>query len=247
MVRSLREEREEEMDEEEAIMREMEMEAENGGEGGGPPKRPKILVRDSQSAGLTTTAMGIGTDFCDGGGERGEEKEMRLGADGQWSSEEDEGIDNGKREEEKRKKWKKKGQKRTTRKANIKPRTAKWVPEKEWVGGEEEDEEAGPEDRTVGETQPADENEGGEGESDVGSDAEYDDTSQAKQPPAKAKRGRPKSKATEEGDGKRAENKEKEKAKKPRKVNALAHANFRALKIKNKGSKGRGGRFGRRR
>ena len=238
MVRSLREEREKQMDEEEAIMREMELEAESGV---GPPKRPKILVRDSQSGGAAFATQA--------GGElegRREEREMRLGADGEWSSEDDDddGAE-GKREEEKRKKWKKKGQKRTTRKAKIKPGTGTWVPEKEWAGGEDEDEdgdgdagEEAQEGETVGETQPAGNDERGE------EDAEYDDAGQAKQPPAKAKRGRPNSKTAKEGDGKE---KDKATAKKPRKVNAAAHANFRALKIKNKGSKGRGGRFGRRR
>ena len=233
MVRTLREEREEQMDEEEAIMQEMEMGAEDRVR---PLKRPKILVRDSQSGvPALTSRTGIALEG------RGEERQMRLGADGEWLSEDDnddgEGAA-GEKEEEKRKKWKKKGQKRTTRKAKIKPRTGTWVPEREWVGGEDEDEdvdEEGQENDAAGETQPA--SDGGLGGEE---DAEYDDAGQAKRPPGKTKRGRPKSKAAKDGEG-------KAKDKKPRKVNAAAHANFRALKIKNKGSKGRGGRFGRRR
>jgi hypothetical protein len=154
---------EDRLDEELDLLREMEAE-ESGGLS--LPKKPVILVEDSQIL---------------------EASDLPLGADGEGpGSDEDELAQEA---ETTRRPWKKKGQKRTTRKANIAPSTAKRKPEPEWMDGESL-------------------------------------LCKATDPKAKAK-------------GNEAPRK---------KISATAHANFRALKIHNKNSKGKGGKFrGRRR
>ena len=271
MIRSVREEEDERLDEEAEIMRELEMEEEDEA----PPKRPKILVRDSQARIVRPSGeAGTGKEIAGGsaGNEGEKEKEMRLGADGEWDSEdEEEPVEDG---HDKNggdgRKWKKKGQKRTTRRAKMKPRTEKWVPEKEWTVDQVEDKNVEAEaekergDEVVGETQANDTIDGDHIIIDDGSDA-YENTAQSedeedddKQSRGTRKRGRPKSQATKipEKNSSKGKTKVKEKAeekekKNPRKVSATAHANFRALKIRNKNSRGRGGgrggRFGRRR
>ena len=95
MIQSLRRQEEEKLDEELEIMREMEMEA----AGISLPKKPKVpdtLVEDSQAP------MRLGADGYDGSGQ-----EDSRGTDAQQ-----EGLDqNGKP----RKLWKKRGQKRQTK------------------------------------------------------------------------------------------------------------------------------------
>ncbi|KAL8700303.1 MAG: hypothetical protein Q9201_005522 [Fulgogasparrea decipioides] len=178
--------------------------------------------------------------------------EMPLGPDGQRESESEdpeatkkEGTDrNGKP----LKIWKKKGQKRTTRRVTIKPNTAKWKPEPEWKGGKEVESEeevvaveqtqsvtgaqgAGPEDEAEG--LDTDERYANEGVSD--DDIPQDEVNVSAK--GGKQRGRPKKVRSEPP-----------KEKKRKAVSATAHANFRALKIKNKHSKAKGrGRFGRRR
>ncbi|KAL8739254.1 MAG: hypothetical protein Q9181_000145 [Wetmoreana brouardii] len=178
--------------------------------------------------------------------------DMPLGPDGQGESEgkdpeamKKEGMDrNGKP----LKIWKKKGQKRTTRRVTIKPNTAKWKPEPEWKGGKEveSDEEvvaveetqsvtgaqgAGPEDEVEG--LDTDEYHASEGVSD--DDIPQDEVNVSAK--AGKQRGRPKKVRSEPP-----------KERKRKAVSATAHANFRALKLKNKHSKAKGhGRFGRRR
>ena len=223
LVRGLREMEEENLDEDLEMLRELE--AEQNGESyilknkKLPP--PKILVEDSQAL-----EMPLGPD-------RGVETD---------TGDEDELEKEGKGKDGKPLKvWKKKGQKRTTRRVAMKPVTAKWKPELEWKGGEKINvaEEA-----AVGETQVA--NVGGNNE---GRDSEEvhmdddDDGELAYEEEEKEGVGR----ETRTGNGKE-KGKVEEAPKKKKMVAATAHANFRALKIRGKGSKGKGGgKFGRRR
>ncbi|MCJ1322878.1 DNA replication regulator sld2 [Xylographa vitiligo] len=143
--------------------------------------------------------------------------DMPLGPDrGGEGSGEEEGEGEG--EARAGRTWRKKGQKRSTRRVVMRPVVGRWVPEREWVGGVVEEEGQG--EGVVRETQGGD---GGElGVEEGGVDEENTGEKGQEEP-------------------------EEKKAKAPRKVSATAHANFRALKIRNKHSKGKkGGRFGRR-
>lgn len=228
LVKGLREMEDAKLDDEMEMLREM--------EGAGQEQKqsliknaPKVCVKDSQAP------------------------DMPLGPDGQGESEDDDvnalkadGMDrNGKP----LKIWKKKGQKRTTRRVKIRPNTAKWNPEPAWQGGREADSED--EVEAVEETQlvpdgqakaAADEIDGLQTDDEYVSEGLVDEDAPKSQRTTKGGRqkGRPKQSA---------ESKPlKEKEKKKKGVSATAHANFRALKIKNKQSKGKGrGRFGRRR
>ena len=183
LVKSLRKQEEEKLDEEMALMHELET-------GESAP-----VVKDSQVA------------------------ELPLGADGEHDLSEDEEARAGPK-----RLWKKKGQKRTTRRANIGVNRAKWKPETEWKAGDGSDVE------NVPDTQVADGQAGAIGSSKT-------DTQQKDKKNTKSTKGKPSTSATAP-DGK-----------KTRKINpnATSHANFRSLKIRNKNTKGRtGGRFGRR-
>ena len=178
----------------------------------------------------------------------GQAPEMPLGPDKAIESEE-EGIENmeGKtRDGRPLKVWKKKGQKRTTRAVKMRPITAKWKAEPAWKGvaESEEDEEAGVE--TVVETQVAERVIGGEeaAKSPV-SDDEYaahleadedmgSDTMETKI--AKWKRQKKDAKQAKEDD-----KKEGFAQKVKKKISATAHANFKALKLRSKNSKSKGG------
>ena len=116
LVRGLREMEEERLDDEMDLLREMEMEIDNPQRS--EPKEAKVFVFDSQVP------------------------DMPLGADGENESESevDEDALNKKsqgRDSRPFKTWKKKGQKRTTRRVCLKPSTAKWKPEPKWNGGKE--------------------------------------------------------------------------------------------------------------
>ena len=115
-----------------------------------------------------------------------------------------------------RKMWKKKGQKRTTRNVRIQPSTAKWKPEPEWKGGVESDSE--------------------------GQDAEQEDDAEFSLPPEKQEDEKPNSQSRNK-DAKRDKRKP---GRPPKMIAATANPNFRALKIKNKNSRAKRGRFGRR-
>ncbi|MCJ1384233.1 regulatory particle non-ATPase [Xylographa soralifera] len=212
LAKGLRAMEEEALDEELELLREMEggplggavASTNSNGDGGkAGEKRAKVLVQDSQ----------VG--------------DMPLGPDGagEGSSEEEGEGEAGVRDGRAVKKWKKKGQKRSTRRVVMRPTVGKWVPEREWVGGVVEEE------GVVSETQVGDggvvrETQGGDGGVPVSGQDKLDEG---------------------ERQGKGEEKSEEKKAKPPRKVSATAHANFRALKIRNKQSKGKkGGRFGRR-
>lgn len=212
LVRGLREMEDEELDEELDMLREMESES--------APRndldQPKVLVNDSQRP------------------------DMPLGPDGGLESDEDgvEYADEGKgRDGKPLKVWKKKGQKRTTRRVLMKPNTAKWKPERAWdVGEANGDEEDGvAETQTVGADRSTDWK-----DHDRDSD-EHEDIEGSQGAMDVGKGGR-------DAFDKDLEKKEGLAKKVKKKISATAHANFRALKIKNKQSKGKnGGRFGRKR
>lgn len=216
LVKGLRDMEDEKLDEELDILREMEAAEDTIVAAGTMSKPPTIVIKDSQLF------------------------DMPLGPDGVGASDDDldEYENEGKgRDGKPLKVWKKKGQKRTTRKTNIKPNNAKWKPEPEWQGTKDDDDDAD-ELAVVSETQivgaaekPLEQPEENDNmnyfEEDSGSEVE--DTIKVK-PKAKDK-------PTKSGS---------DAAPKVKKVSATAHANYRALKIKNKQSKAkRGGRFGR--
>ena len=183
--------------------------------------------------------------------------DMPLGPDGAGSSEVD-SDDAQDRERGKEKKplkvWKKKGQKRSTRKSNMKPSTAKWKPEAQWKPsmneGSEEEPAVIPETQLAGpilsedppistyETNDMEYITDGESKPENYNNDDNDTTSRAMK--GSETKGMINHKRSD-GGGKKASTKKK-------KINPLAHANFRALKIKNKQSKAKGGgRYGRRR
>ena len=215
LVKGLRRLEEDMWDEEMDLLREVEAEV----DGAGGPAKPKVqgvlLVADSQLGG------GV---------------EMRLGADGEGESEdedEDEGEEVGLRIQGRGKVWKKKGQKRSTRRVVLKPVRGKWKPEAEWMGPRDVDE--GDDDEVVRDTQlvgdaVAGQKNGEDGHEHAGTADEAVD-SQA---------------TVGKKDGLVSAAVRSKKA--PRKISSTAHANYRALKIKNKHSKGKGGgRYGRKR
>ena len=211
LVKGLREMEDEVLDEELNMLRAMESES--------SPRnhldKPKVFVIDSQRL------------------------DMPLGPDGGLESDEDglEYADEGKgRDGNPLKVWKKKGQKRTTRRVLMKPNTAKWKPEPAWKVGQA----VGDEENGIAESQTASADQSTEWKVHGNDGEEYQDM-EGSQGAAEA-----------ENDKRDAFDKDLEEeeglTKKLKKISATAHANFRALKIKNKQSKGKkGGRFGRKR
>jgi len=197
LVKGLREMEEARLDEELDMLREME----DGDAISTKTQQPKVMVNDSQRP------------------------DMPLGPDGNVESEDDTGAYEAKRRDGKSLKvWKKKGQKRTTRRVTMRPNAAKWKPEPGWQGGRGSGDEV--EDALVKESQVSKQGASGD---ELGSEAGIE---HAKQKIGKI-------------EGKK-EGKEGSVTKVKKKISATAHANFRALKIKNKQSKGkRGGKFGR--
>ena len=212
LLRGLREMEDEGLDEELNMLREMESES--------APRnhvdQSRILVNDSQMP------------------------EMPLGPDGGIESDKGgiEYTDKGKGKEGKPLKvWKKKGQKRTTRRVLMKPNTAKWKPEPVWRIGQpnEDDQDSAAETQVVDADRSTDWKERG------CDDDEFKDVGGSEE-------------ATEARIGSRdaldvkSEKKGGSAKKAKKKLSATAHANFRALNIKNKQSQGKkGGRFGRKR
>ena len=194
LVKGLRGMQDEALDDELDVLREIEAEelyAGNFGQSNAAAvnSKPQLLVGDSQA-----------------------ETEMPLDPD-RVGDEEDEGSeDEGLQERDsKLKVWKKKGQKRTTKRVKMKPSVAAWQPEPAW--------------QYVAEESP----ERDEGKVD---DTQIDAGEVGK----------------EDLENSKVKNSIKERVKLARKTPATAHVNFRALKIKNKQSKGkRGAKFGRRR
>ena len=202
LVKGLRDMEDEKLDEELEMLREVEGQC-------GPSSKisqPKVLVNDNQAP------------------------DMPLGPDRGLESEDEEDIEKEAlgRDGKPLKIWKKKGQKRTTRRVLMKPNIAKWKPEPPWKGeaeSEEEDEQAVVEETQITTQKPNE---------DYQDELDSEDANEADA-------GKKKTKKKAEGDKQGF-------VAKVRKISATAHANFRALKIKNKQSKGkRGARFGRRR
>ncbi|KAH8668939.1 DNA replication/checkpoint protein [Xylariales sp. PMI_506] len=227
VVASLRKLEEEKLDDELDVLREMEMEMEGGLNS--PPAKPKpkpnaqkenILAPDSQKPQLL--------GGFDDEGQFDSEPEEQLGRDGQPL-----------------RIFKKKGQKRTTRKVNMRPTRAKRPQESlEKVPSDIEDEsnEVVPETQRGARLSLEDEE-----PLDLGSDSDFSgsDAGDEKERQKKKKKKVPESKT------KTKEPKEDGPIKKAaRKVNELAHANFKRLKLRNNGAKGGpgfGSRFRRRR
>ena len=149
--------------------------------------------------------------------------------------------------------WKKKGQKRTTRKVNMRPSAAKWKPETQWKApkdmGKDDEMAFVPETRVLGHAAACDVatdvDEGGDmdylTEGDCKSSNGQNGTKTAARERVKMKQNG--GETLGKDNIREAPNK-----KKNGQINPLAHANFRALKIKNKQSKAKGsGKYGRRR
>ena len=220
LVKGLRDMEDERLDEDLALMREIESEVHEPTGSTAMAKQPKPIVEDSQVL------------------------DMPLGPDGAGSSEDevnDLDDEDKTRDGKQVKVWRKKGQKRTTRKTNIKPSKAKWKPEPTWKADVEVDATVD-EPALIEETQiankaavadsglPADESDDMD-YLDDGVKSEVDGQEAVK---AKSRPPNPPARSNDKG------------VRKTKKINPTAHANFRALKIKNKNSKAkRGGRFGR--
>ena len=209
LLRGLRAMEDEDLDEELDALREME----SKGFSRKSLEQPKVLNNHSQ------------------------QPDMPLGPDGGLESDEDgvEYADDGKgRDGKPLKVWKKKGQKRTTRRVLLKPNTAKWKPEQAWkVDQADRDDEDG-----VAETKTlsTDRSKSSSCDSDGYEDIEG---SQGATGARNVRRyGLDKGLEKKKGSAKCVK----------KKISATAHANFRALHIKNKQSKvKKGGRLGRKR
>ena len=212
LLRGLREMEDEGLDEELDMLREIESES--------VPRNhvdhSRILVNDSQRP------------------------EMPLGPDGGIESDRGgiEYTDKGKGEEGKPlKAWKKKGQKRTTRRVLMKPNTAKWKPEPVWRIGQPNKNDQD----SAAETHLVDADRSTNSEQCGSHDDEFRDVGGSEEAMEARVGNRDTIDVKSEKKGGSAK-----KAKK--KLSATAHANFRALNIKNRQSQGKkGGKFGRKR
>ena len=218
IVSGLRDMEDEKLDEELKMLREMEGRA-------SPvhckPPKLRLLVEDSQGL------------------------EMPLGPDGGLEIIDDtENVTNeGNGENGKTPKvWKKKGQKRTTRRVNMRPNVAKWMPEPMWKVGSCEDRVEGEGDAKSGtEITISRVVESGENHADGCLDEQTINSDEAS--------GEEAQKTIRQFEQQETRRKTLPPTKAKKKISATAHANFRALKIKNKHSraKGAGRRFGKRR
>ncbi|KAF2747066.1 hypothetical protein M011DRAFT_467961 [Sporormia fimetaria CBS 119925] len=215
VIQALKKQENDRLDEEADIMREMEMEA----EGIVVPKKivtkvftaveEKVVVQDSQ-------AMPLGPD---GIGEESDEEEAGVDANGQPT-----------------KVWKKRGQKRQTRRVIMRPNLHKPQPQAPHIIPTTRQEEYDSEASNTGilETQLHNNC------SDIDDD-DSDYATDASHTPKKRKVAVQKKVVAKE------ESKEGIVKKAARKIKATAHANYRRLKIKSKNGGGKGGKFGRRR
>ncbi|KAK4447723.1 putative dna replication regulator sld2 protein [Podospora aff. communis PSN243] len=233
MMAGLRKIEDEALDDEEEAMREMEMEAEGIPVGKNKPLPP--MPADGEKGGDVEVGDSQLLDQAEHEAQMRKEKPVLLGGfddENAYDSSDAEQLDRG----QPLRVYKKKGQKRTTRRSNLKPMRARRpaAPAAE----ADEDDELVPETQFDA-TKAADENLDGEDlvEGLSGSDFEgelsdSDDETKAK---AKAK------KASAKDKGKAATGKEEKEGtvkKAVRMVKASAHANFKRLKLKNKGTKG---------
>ncbi|MCJ1471115.1 DNA replication regulator sld2 [Pseudocyphellaria aurata] len=250
LVRGLRELQEERLDEEMELLREL--------EGGSKPAAKITAV--SASAALEKQPTNANDVLVPDS----QAPDMPLGPDGDHHDSESDGdeLEGKDRDGRPLKVWKKRGQKRSTRMVVMKPSRAKWKPEPTWKAGKNDDDE---EEEVVPETQrdptiPVGVGEQGCLNPDETKDKEDLTNVEAEHPssedePKKKKVGKKgKPKKSNQG-GKKTEVAAstaaavaKEKGPRKKKVAATANANFRALKLRNKNSKAKGGgRFGRRR
>lgn len=173
------------------------------------------------------------------------EVEMPLGADGTNHEDESGGMEKPGRSG---KAWKKKGQKRTTRKATMRPAEGKWKPEPAWaltaeIGSDQE------EISTLGDTTTdiLEATATAENLDDDSSPAEAVAMPEETTPTPEQVKNDMEAKLAE-WKTKKAAAEAAPKVRVKRKCKATAHANFRTLNIKNKQSKAKGGgRFSKRR
>lgn len=248
LVRGLREMQEQRFDEELEVLRELE-------EGSDPAA--KITAAPAPASHKKQPINANDVFVTDS-----QAPDMPLGPDGenQVSESDNDELEGMGRDGKPLRVWKKRGQKRSTRIVVMKPSRAKWKPEPKWKGGrvDEEEKEAVLETQ-LGATIPV-----GRGERDdflLDSDKEYLTDCETEHPSLE---GETKNKKKKRKDGKKkksnntgkqaaavaavAEEEGEEKKKKKKKVAATANPNFRALKLRNKNSRAKGGgRFGRRR
>ena len=205
LVQNLRDREEQELDEDLDVLREIE----NGPFTNEKPRRPKLLVRDSQ----VQEPMPFGPEDL-GFESLGEEVQ------------EDE---NGEFVGVKRKVWKKKGQKRTTRRVIMRPVVSKWQPEQEWQAPFDEETKVVEESQVAAKVIANDDEKGSEFDGEDSHDG--DDTVKIqlkkKAPGAKVVATKPRERSKD------AELKNTDK--KGRKTGKAQPQNFRALKMRNKG------------
>ena len=226
LVKGLRALEDEKLDEEMELLRDMEQDDIDHNQAlQANVGKPAVAVKDSQVADMPLGPDGLGSSGDDDNEENLGEQKVRDGRP--------------------LKAWKKKGQKRTTRRSNMKPNTEKWKPEARWKGPADQDELT-----VVAETQLFEQgflSGPTKGEED-GDDMEYLTEGEGGQHRDQGNIQtivKHSNNSMARGDGKPA----KEDAgavRKKKMISATAHPNFRALKIKNKQSKAKGGgRYGR--
>lgn len=218
MIQSMKKQEDDRLDEEAEIMREMEMEA----QGIPVPTKtriPSILVEDSQAP------MPLGPD---------------RGLESDDDEDENEAADNLGPDGKPRRIWKKRGQKRTTRRVIMRPNFTKPKPE---AAPPALDEDSEVEARVTETQQNTDQTRSDDKLSeDEASEYASDDSHTPKKRKHQPKKAAALS--TSQAEDKTKEGPVKKAA---RKVKATANANYRRLKIKGKGGNGGKGKFGRRR
>ena len=229
---------EDQADEDLDILREMEAEEEAGNTQSVITKAPKSHVMDSQVTEFNSMhelELPLGADGENGGGSGEDDEENRkegLGRDGKPL-----------------KIWKKRGQKRTTRKVNIRPNTAKWKPEPEWKANRDTDDEANEAESTIRETQIPDSTIADSDNKPEADDASFlDEESDLDEVKGKKQQKKKETKTvTATAKSKAGGLGTKQMNTKPRNGAPRANANYRALKINRNNSTGKMGRFGGRR
>lgn len=243
VVAGLRRLEEEKLDDEMEAMREAEMEME--GMLPPPAKKRRVSGDDDGADGEREEELRDGVVEVGDSQAHARDKPVLLGGfddEGLLDSDVEEQLDRG----QPLRVFKKKGQKRTTRRVNMKPTRARrptTLPGEEGID-EEDDEEVVPE--TQFDAAKAD----GEREFEVLYGSDFEEGEEEEGEASKKKTRAKKVKDKKDKDGKDGEEKEGTVKKAVRKVKATAHANFKRLKLKNYGAKGGPGvnsRFRRRR
>ncbi|KAJ9165154.1 DNA replication/checkpoint protein [Coniochaeta hoffmannii] len=235
VVAGLRKLEEEKLDDEMEAMREMEAEMDGGGSMPPPAKRQKVVDQPSQAG--KGAGGGGEVDVVEDG--QIEAKPVLLGGFDDEnlldSDVEEQQLDRG----QPLRVYKKKGQKRTTRRVNMRPTRAR-RPAAQQEGGENED--GDDQEEVVPETQLVDTAVEREEDYKVMSGSDFEEDKTTKKSKSKTVKGKK--------DGNDGEEKEGTVKKAVRKVKATANANFKRLKLRNYGAKGGPGqnsRFRRRR